>query len=185
MNDLFEDFCVRLLHDTHLSGLFGSPNEKVTIDSQSLLTTDRAYVPRILEITQTCVSETGRIHFQYRERYLLEILGCYLHISQAGASNSIMTYPVPFNTHHGRSELTTVGSGIPIQFNQPSKHGAGIGTGTAFESSTRPQADHDLISRHTISNMRDIEGQQSSQYIRENDPPYNSDSIHPKKEVAR
>jgi hypothetical protein len=64
-NDLFEDFCVRLLRDTHLSGRFGSQNEDVTIDLQSLLTADRAYIPRILEIAQTCVSETGLIHFQY------------------------------------------------------------------------------------------------------------------------
>jgi hypothetical protein len=50
MNDLFEDFCVRLLRDTHLSRLFGSLSEDVTIDSQSLITADGAYIPRILEI---------------------------------------------------------------------------------------------------------------------------------------
>lgn len=87
-NDLFEDFCVRLLHDTRLSKHFGCPNEDVTIDSQSLITADKAYTCHILEIAQVCVSETGPIHFQHQERYLLEIFGCYLHIAQARTSKT-------------------------------------------------------------------------------------------------
>jgi hypothetical protein len=83
-NDLFEDFCVRLLCDARLSELCGLPNEDLTVNSQNLLTVDEAHIPRILDIAQTCVSETGRMQFQYRERYLLEVLGCYLCVSQAG-----------------------------------------------------------------------------------------------------
>ncbi|KFY78016.1 hypothetical protein V499_02728 [Pseudogymnoascus sp. VKM F-103] len=88
MNDLFEDFCVRLLDDTHLSELFGIPNEEITINSELLLTADNSYIPHILKIAQTCVSEVGPIHFQYRQRYLLEILGSYLCVSQAGTSET-------------------------------------------------------------------------------------------------
>jgi hypothetical protein len=78
-NDLFEDFCTRLLQDTELSrALLGPPNETLTIDSQSILAADELSVRRLLEIAQTCVSEMGLRCFKYRERYLLEALGCYL-----------------------------------------------------------------------------------------------------------
>ena len=60
------------------TALFGISNEELTIDPQSLLTADELFVPRLLEIAQTSVGETGVTHFQDRERYLLETLGCYL-----------------------------------------------------------------------------------------------------------
>lgn len=90
INDLFEDFCVRLLDDTHLSELFGVPNENITINSELLLTADISYTPHILHIAQTCVSEIGPVHFQYRQRYLLEILGSFLCVSQAGTSETTL-----------------------------------------------------------------------------------------------
>lgn len=78
-NDLFEDFCIRLLQDTSLSAsLFGTPKEGLTIDPQSLLTADKQFAPRFREIAHMSVSEMGSTCFQYRERYLLETLGCYL-----------------------------------------------------------------------------------------------------------
>jgi hypothetical protein len=87
-NDLFEDFCDRLLHDTHLSTALFGPGEDLTIDSQILVTADKGYIPRILEIAQTCVSVRGPIHFQYRERYLAETLGSYLCLSQGETSTT-------------------------------------------------------------------------------------------------
>jgi hypothetical protein len=91
MNDLFEDFCIRLLHDTHLSAaLFGISHEDLTIDSRRLLAVDVEYIPRILEIAQTCVSEMGPTYFQYRERYLLETLGCYLSTPEVGPSKTTL-----------------------------------------------------------------------------------------------
>lgn len=78
-NDLFQDFCVCLLKDTSLSVLlFGTLNDELIIDPQSLLLADKIYLPRLLEIAQNTVSEMGPIRFRYQERYLLETLGCYL-----------------------------------------------------------------------------------------------------------
>ena len=78
-NDLFEDFCIRLLKDTSLStSLFGTSIEELTIDPQSLFAADKLFLPRFLEIAQSSVSEMGSTRFQYRERYTLEALGCYL-----------------------------------------------------------------------------------------------------------
>jgi hypothetical protein len=78
-HDLFEDFCVRLLRDTTLStSLFGTLNEELTIDPESLLTADKSFLPCFLEIAQTTVSDMGSKRFKYRERYLLEALGCYM-----------------------------------------------------------------------------------------------------------
>jgi hypothetical protein len=83
-NNLFEDFCIRLLQDTSLStSLFGTSKEGLTIDPQSLLTADKLFVPRLRGIAQTSVNEMGSTCFQYRERYLLEVLGCYLCSSAA------------------------------------------------------------------------------------------------------
>jgi hypothetical protein len=77
--DLFEDFCIRLLKDTSLSAsFFDTSIEELTIDPQSLFAADKLFLPRILEIAQSSVSEIGSTRFQYRERYLLEALGCYL-----------------------------------------------------------------------------------------------------------
>jgi hypothetical protein len=78
-NDLFENFCFRLAQDEDFfMTLFGPSNETLTIDSRSLLTADDSSVRRLLKIAQACISKEGRLHFQYRERYLLETLGCYL-----------------------------------------------------------------------------------------------------------
>jgi len=78
-NGLFEDFCIRLLEDPTLPpALFGVLDEKLVIDSRSLLIADGQSARRLREIAQTCVNEKGLIHFQDRERYLLETLGCIL-----------------------------------------------------------------------------------------------------------
>lgn len=83
-NHLFEDFCVRLLHNTDLSAaIFANPGQNLTIDSQSLLMADQRYRPRILEIARTCISKEGSRYFQYRGRYLTETLGSYLRIKRA------------------------------------------------------------------------------------------------------
>jgi hypothetical protein len=87
-NDFFEDFCIRLLEDTHLpTTLFRPSDETLIIDSQSLLTVDNLSIGRLLEIAQTCVRETGLTRFQYRERYLLETLGCYLCTPAVGTTS--------------------------------------------------------------------------------------------------
>jgi hypothetical protein len=78
-NDLFEDFCVRLLRDISLStSLFGTLSDELIVDPQSLIIADKLRLPRLFQIAQTTVSEMGLLRFQYRERYLLEALGCYL-----------------------------------------------------------------------------------------------------------
>ena len=78
-NDLFEDFCVRILQDISLStSLFGTLNDELIIDPQSLVTADKLHLPRLFQIAQTTVSEIGLKRFEYRERYLVEALGCYL-----------------------------------------------------------------------------------------------------------
>ena len=78
-NDLFEDFCIRLLTDTSLStSLFDTSIEELTIDPQSLCAADKLFLPRFLEIAQLSVKEMGSTRFQYRERYTIEALGCYL-----------------------------------------------------------------------------------------------------------
>jgi hypothetical protein len=86
-NQLFDDFCLRVLADTELSvELLGPYREAMEIDSQSLLAADEASVPRLLEMAQETVSNRGLTCFNYRERYLLETLGCYLCTSKVMAT---------------------------------------------------------------------------------------------------
>jgi hypothetical protein len=86
-NDLFEDFCTRLLNDTSLSTLlFGTLDEELTIYPETLSGANKLYIPRCIEIAEKLVKETGSIRFRYRERYLLETLGCYL--CSAGAETT-------------------------------------------------------------------------------------------------
>jgi hypothetical protein len=78
-NGFFEDFCIRLLEDTTLPlALFGVLDEKLVIDSRSLLIADGQSARRLREIAQTYVNEKGLTRFQDRERYILETLGCIL-----------------------------------------------------------------------------------------------------------
>jgi uncharacterized membrane protein len=86
-NQLFEDFCIRVLADAELSTeLLGPYRETMEIDSHSFLAADEASVPRLLEIAQKTVSKKGLTCFNYRERYLLETLGCYLCTSKVMAT---------------------------------------------------------------------------------------------------
>jgi hypothetical protein len=80
-NDLFEDFCVRLVRDTALpESLFGplNDNKELLIEPLVLLNADKIYVSRYLEIVEATVREMAATRLRYRERYLLETLGCYL-----------------------------------------------------------------------------------------------------------
>ena len=82
-NDLFEDFC-GCLRDTRLTtAMLGVLDEDLTINSEYLLAVDKRSIPCILEVAQTCVSETGSTLCQYRECYLLEMIGGYLCLSSS------------------------------------------------------------------------------------------------------
>ncbi|KKK26583.1 hypothetical protein ARAM_007290 [Aspergillus rambellii] len=78
-NDLFEHLCVDLLQREQLAAdLFNvSDTGAVTITSSQLLEAD-TYTSQILEIARQCILRVGRKHFLYRERFLIELLGCYL-----------------------------------------------------------------------------------------------------------
>jgi hypothetical protein len=78
-NDLLEDFYISLLGDATLSRLILGPlSDDITVNTRSLLTANKELLPQIREIAQTTIREMGLIRLQYRERYLLETIGCYL-----------------------------------------------------------------------------------------------------------
>ncbi|RDL35881.1 uncharacterized protein BP5553_06493 [Venustampulla echinocandica] len=82
-NDLFEDFCHRLLQDESFArAVLGPPaneneNEELILEPSRLLA-DKTHFPRLTEIAETTVREMGLTRFKYSERYLVEALGCYL-----------------------------------------------------------------------------------------------------------
>jgi hypothetical protein len=78
-SDLFDDFCLRLLKDESLAiSIFGPLAPEIRIDEQSLLAADKILHPQIRQIAQEALQETGPTRFKYRERYVVEVLGCYL-----------------------------------------------------------------------------------------------------------
>ncbi|KAF4633164.1 hypothetical protein G7Y89_g4954 [Cudoniella acicularis] len=85
-NDLFEDFCIRLLDNTSLSTtLLGPLVGEISIDVSTLLSADKGYFPRLAEIAEVTIKEMGDRRFRYRERYLLEALGCFLCCEEKGS----------------------------------------------------------------------------------------------------
>jgi hypothetical protein len=94
MNQLFQDFCSHVLADGELAtALLGDMGDQVTVDSQSLVDVDDP--SRLLEIAQKCVSERGLTAMKYRERNILETLGCCLCHSEpeSGFDNNSITHP--------------------------------------------------------------------------------------------
>lgn len=87
-NNLFKDFYIRLLEDTSLfASVFGPLDKEPTIDSQHLLTVEKQFLPRLVEITYISINEMGVTRFQYREHYLLETIECYLYASESETSS--------------------------------------------------------------------------------------------------
>ncbi|KAH8750040.1 hypothetical protein BGZ57DRAFT_934836 [Hyaloscypha finlandica] len=78
-NDLFDDFCLRLLKDKTLARSISGPlGQEVTIDVQTSLTADKVLHSKMVKAAEETMREMGPLQFKYRERYCLEALGCYL-----------------------------------------------------------------------------------------------------------
>lgn len=80
-NCLFEDFCVRLLREGDVAPrILESLSGTGTIDWQLLATTDDAVlVARMCGISRALINEAAPKCFGYQERYLLEVLGCFMY----------------------------------------------------------------------------------------------------------
>lgn len=78
-NDLFDDFCLRLLKDEALAiSIFGALGHEIRIDEQSVLGADKLLHPQIHRVAEETLLKMGPTRFRYRERYVLELLGCYI-----------------------------------------------------------------------------------------------------------
>ncbi|RAO69215.1 uncharacterized protein BHQ10_005227 [Talaromyces amestolkiae] len=79
-HNLFDAFSRRILKDKELSAiLFDLSGTTVTIYPSALASnSDDSVSRRLLDMAQDCVTEYGLVQLKYRERFLLEILGCYL-----------------------------------------------------------------------------------------------------------
>jgi hypothetical protein len=78
-NDLFDDFCSRFVMDEALaSTILGPLGQELVVAEQTLLAADKEIYPRIIGIGEETLKNIGPLRFKYRERYVLETLGCYL-----------------------------------------------------------------------------------------------------------
>jgi len=82
-NDLFNDFCIRLLKDEALaSAIWVGLGNEVMIDEQMILAADKELYPKIRQVGEETLGKMGPLRFKYRERYCLEALGCYLYSTE-------------------------------------------------------------------------------------------------------
>lgn len=89
-NNLFEDFCIRLLNDRDLARRVrssssaqaegsDSSDSSPTIDWHNLVSSeDEELIQRLLEVARRVINESAMQSFIYQERHLLEVLGCYM-----------------------------------------------------------------------------------------------------------
>ncbi|KAK7714667.1 hypothetical protein SLS63_011641 [Diaporthe eres] len=85
-NDLFEDFCLRVLRDKELASvLFPVDRASFDIEAAGLLEAAREqHADRVLSAAKKCVRQDGLRRFQSRERYLAEALMTCLYMSHSG-----------------------------------------------------------------------------------------------------
>lgn len=82
-----EDYCRYILKDAELSAsLFDLSASVLDIDLQHLLVSDPKLHNRLRNTAELCVHDTGAKRFRYRERYLLETLGCYVCTPEAASA---------------------------------------------------------------------------------------------------
>jgi hypothetical protein len=82
-NQLFEEFCLRVLGDPALAAaLFNGAGDSLTIRwRQFTALSDEGLISQLLKIANDMVRELAPNCFRHQERYILEALGCYMWIS--------------------------------------------------------------------------------------------------------
>ncbi|EXJ70445.1 uncharacterized protein A1O5_06514 [Cladophialophora psammophila CBS 110553] len=94
--DIFESFCIRAMREPRLSTAISEASEEsLTICEQTLLDLDQKSLTLVLEIAKIHVSERGPTQLRYRERYLLETLGCYLRVQDGKVAHKELDHPPP------------------------------------------------------------------------------------------
>ncbi|OAL40261.1 hypothetical protein AYO20_00681 [Fonsecaea nubica] len=94
--DVFESFCVRVMRDSRLSAaLLQASKGDLTIHEQTFRELDRKYLPPLIEIARLHIEERGPVQLRYRERYLLEALGCYLRVQGDTPTSKELEHPLP------------------------------------------------------------------------------------------
>ncbi|KIY01613.1 uncharacterized protein Z520_03165 [Fonsecaea multimorphosa CBS 102226] len=94
--DIFESFCVRVMQERRLSAALLEASEGgLTICEQTFLELDQKHLPLVLALARTHISERGPVQLRYRERYLLETLGCYLRVQDDTVVSKVLDPPLP------------------------------------------------------------------------------------------
>ncbi|KAF9870870.1 hypothetical protein CkaCkLH20_11542 [Colletotrichum karsti] len=82
VNDLLEDLCVRLMQNKALVvALIDQESTEVALDMKRLLAIPKETHSIIFDAANDIVRKRGPLHFQYRQRYLAEVLGTMLRLS--------------------------------------------------------------------------------------------------------
>ncbi|KAL1853481.1 hypothetical protein Plec18167_006301 [Paecilomyces lecythidis] len=80
--DLFDDFCLYLLRHADWRRLFyveSRPDAEFSISPRNLLDSDEQVLSKTLELARSFIIRKSPQHFEYMERFLLEMAGCYVY----------------------------------------------------------------------------------------------------------
>ncbi|KAJ9405655.1 hypothetical protein DTO045G8_6685 [Paecilomyces variotii] len=81
-HDLFDDFCLYLLKHADWRALFypeSQPEAEFSISPRELLDADERALSRTMELAKRFIIQESPLHFEYMERFLLEMAGCYVY----------------------------------------------------------------------------------------------------------
>jgi len=88
---LFEDFCMRVVRDTHLMRThFGNAKKQLELGfSELVATTESDLNSRLIAIARVTLEEKAPLCFEYEERWLFEAIGCYVSLEKVQHSTRV------------------------------------------------------------------------------------------------
>ncbi|KAH7230731.1 hypothetical protein B0J15DRAFT_506251 [Fusarium solani] len=82
-HDLFETFCLYLINNVHVAHVLGlQKSTRVELDVSRIVEIPDIHHPRMVGLAEEFLREEGARHFQTRERFMIEILGTHLILTE-------------------------------------------------------------------------------------------------------
>ncbi|KAI8721534.1 hypothetical protein NCS52_00295000 [Fusarium sp. LHS14.1] len=82
-HDLFEKFCLYLINNAHVAHVLGlQKSTRVELDVSRILGIPDIHHPQLVGLAEELLWDEGARHFQTRERFMIEILGTHLILTE-------------------------------------------------------------------------------------------------------
>ncbi|KAJ4152289.1 hypothetical protein NW754_004084 [Fusarium falciforme] len=82
-HDLFEKFCLYLVNNVHVAHVLGlQKSTRLELDVSRILEIPDIHHPQLVGLAEEFLRDEGARHFQTRERFMIEILGTHLILTE-------------------------------------------------------------------------------------------------------